>query len=44
LPHREWLRAISVFPKIPEMRKTLLNIEKRIKELEKRLFSERKEK
>src|SRR4030043_1408147 len=42
VPHREWLRAISVFPKIPEMRKTLLEIQKRVKELEKRFFSERK--
>jgi UDP-3-O-[3-hydroxymyristoyl] glucosamine N-acyltransferase len=44
VPHREWLRAISVFPKMPEMRKTLLDIEKRVKELEKRFLSERKEK
>jgi UDP-3-O-[3-hydroxymyristoyl] glucosamine N-acyltransferase len=43
VPHREWLRAISIFPKLPEMRKTLLDIEKRLKELEKRSFSERKE-
>jgi hypothetical protein len=27
---------------MPEMRKTLLDIEKRVKELEKRFFSERK--
>lgn len=44
VPHREWLRAVSVFPKMPEMRKTLLDIEKRVKELEKRFLSERKEK
>ena len=44
LPHREFLRTITVFPKLPEMRKTLLDIEKRLKELEKRSFSERKEK
>jgi UDP-3-O-[3-hydroxymyristoyl] glucosamine N-acyltransferase len=44
LPHREYLRSITVLPKLPEMRKTLLDIEKRLKELEKRFFSERKEK
>ena len=44
VPHREWLRAISVFPKMPEMRKTLLDIEKRLKELEKKFLSEGKEK
>jgi UDP-3-O-[3-hydroxymyristoyl] glucosamine N-acyltransferase len=44
LPHREFLRTISVFPKLPEMRKMLLDIEKRLKELENRFFSERKEK
>jgi len=44
LPHREFLRAISVFPKLPEMRKTLLDIEKRLKELEKKFLSEGKEK
>ncbi len=44
LPHREFLRVVSLFPKLPEMRKTLLHIEKRIEELEKRIASERKEK
>jgi len=44
LPHREFLRAITTFPKLPEMRKTLLDIERRLKELEKKLFSEGKEK
>ena len=44
LPHREFLRAISVFPKLPEMRKTLLDIEKRLKELEKKFLSEGKDK
>ncbi len=43
LPHREFLRAISVFPKLPEMRKTLLEIEKRLGRLEKK-NSEGKEK
>jgi len=44
LPHREFLRVVSLFPKLPELRKTLLHIEKRIEELEKRIASERKEK
>jgi UDP-3-O-[3-hydroxymyristoyl] glucosamine N-acyltransferase len=44
LPHREFLRTITVFPKLPEMRKTLLDIEKRLKELEKKFLSEGKEK
>jgi UDP-3-O-[3-hydroxymyristoyl] glucosamine N-acyltransferase len=44
LPHREFLRAITVFPKLPEMRKTLLDIEKRLKKMEEALSSEGKEK
>ena len=44
LPHREFLRAITTFPKLPEMRKTLLDLEKRIRKLEEALSSEKKEK
>jgi UDP-3-O-[3-hydroxymyristoyl] glucosamine N-acyltransferase len=44
LPHREFLRAITVFPKLPEMRKTLIEIEKRLAKIEKTLSSEGKEK
>ncbi len=44
LPHREFLRAITVFPKLPEMKKTLNEIEKRLKELEKNVLSVREEK
>ncbi len=44
LPHREFLRAITVFPKLPEMRKTLLDLEKRIKKMEAALAPEGKEK
>jgi UDP-3-O-[3-hydroxymyristoyl] glucosamine N-acyltransferase len=44
LPHREFLRAITVFPKLPEMRKVLLDIEKRFKKIEEKIFLERKEK
>jgi UDP-3-O-[3-hydroxymyristoyl] glucosamine N-acyltransferase len=34
-PHREWLRAQVVFPKLPEMRKNLSALEKRVEALEK---------
>jgi UDP-3-O-[3-hydroxymyristoyl] glucosamine N-acyltransferase len=44
LPHREFLRAITVFPKLPEMRKTLIEIEKRLKRIEDTLSSKGKEK
>jgi UDP-3-O-[3-hydroxymyristoyl] glucosamine N-acyltransferase len=44
LPHREFLRAITVFPKLPEMRKTLIEIEKRLKKIEEILSPEGKEK
>jgi len=44
LPHREFLRAITTFPKLPEMKKTLLDLEKRIRKLEGALSSEKKEK
>ncbi len=43
LPHREFLRAITTFPKLPEMRKTLMEIEKRLKKIEETLLSGRKE-
>jgi UDP-3-O-[3-hydroxymyristoyl] glucosamine N-acyltransferase len=44
LPHREFLRAATVFPKLPEMRKTLIEIEKHLKKIEETLSSEGKEK
>jgi len=44
LPHREFLRAITTFPKLPEMRKTLLDLEKRIEKMEEALSLEGKEK
>jgi len=44
LPHREFLRAITVFPKLPEMRKTLLDLEKRLQKMEEALSLEGKEK
>jgi UDP-3-O-[3-hydroxymyristoyl] glucosamine N-acyltransferase len=44
LPHRDFLRVANIFPKLPEMRKTLLEIEKRLKRIEETLSSEGKEK
>jgi UDP-3-O-[3-hydroxymyristoyl] glucosamine N-acyltransferase len=44
LPHREFLRAITVFPKLPEMRKILLDVEKRLKKIEEAFSSKEKEK
>ena len=35
LPHREWLKAQAVLPKLPEMRKTLNELARKIAELEK---------
>lgn len=44
LPHREFLRAINVFPKLPEMRKTFMEFQRRLKRIEETLFTEGKEK
>ncbi len=44
LPHREFLRSNAVFPKLPEMRKTLIDMEKRLKKIEEALSSRGKEK
>ncbi|MDP3015663.1 MAG: UDP-3-O-(3-hydroxymyristoyl)glucosamine N-acyltransferase [Deltaproteobacteria bacterium] len=43
-PHREWLRAVNIFQKLPEMKKTLIRIEKRLKELGEALSLKEKEK
>jgi len=43
-PHRETLRMVAAFPKLPEMRKTLIEIEKRLKKIEEALSSGEKEK
>jgi UDP-3-O-[3-hydroxymyristoyl] glucosamine N-acyltransferase len=37
IPHREWLRSMGTIPKLPEMRKTLSALEKRVHELEEKL-------
>ncbi|MBP1717352.1 MAG: lpxD [Deltaproteobacteria bacterium] len=34
-PHREWLKAQAVFPRLPEIKKNLAALEKRVAELEK---------
>lgn len=44
LPQREYIRAITTLPKLPEMRKTLIEIEKRLKKIEETLSSRGKEK
>jgi UDP-3-O-[3-hydroxymyristoyl] glucosamine N-acyltransferase len=44
LPHREFLRAVSVFPKLPEIKKTLAEIEKRLKKVEETILPGEKEK
>lgn len=44
LPHRQFLRVATVFPKLPEMRKNLIEIEKRLKKIEESFFLEEKEK
>ena len=43
LPHKQWLRTAMAVPKIPELRKTVLDLEKRLKVLEARLPAEREE-
>ncbi len=37
IPHREWLRSMGTIPKLPEMRKTMNALEKRVLELEEKL-------
>ena len=44
MPHREFLRVNAVFSRLPEMRKTLIEIEKRFKKIEEALSSKGKEK
>ena len=41
LPHKQWLRTAMALPKVPELRKTVLDLERRIKELEARLPQEK---
>ncbi len=37
MPHRDWLRSQSVFPKLPELKKKVEELEKKVKELERDL-------
>jgi len=34
IPHKEWLKSMAVVPKLPDLRKTIASLEKRIAELE----------
>jgi len=40
IPHKDWLRASSIYAKLPEMRRTISALEKRIAELEKSCATE----
>ncbi|HLA50843.1 MAG TPA: UDP-3-O-(3-hydroxymyristoyl)glucosamine N-acyltransferase, partial [Thermodesulfobacteriota bacterium] len=33
MPHREWLKAQNIFAKLPEMRKKILELEKKIEKI-----------
>jgi UDP-3-O-[3-hydroxymyristoyl] glucosamine N-acyltransferase len=37
LPHREWLRVEATIPKLPAMRQHLIELARRLEELEKKL-------
>ena len=37
MPHKEWLKAMAIVPRLPELRKTVGALEKRIAELEAKL-------
>jgi UDP-3-O-[3-hydroxymyristoyl] glucosamine N-acyltransferase len=39
MPHRTWLKASSVFPKLPEMRKAIVALEHKIEHLQQQLDS-----
>lgn len=43
-PHREWLRTVATLSKLPEMKKSLMDIEERLKKIEAALSSIGKEK
>ncbi|MBN1663372.1 MAG: UDP-3-O-(3-hydroxymyristoyl)glucosamine N-acyltransferase [Deltaproteobacteria bacterium] len=44
LPHREWLRAASCFPRLPEMRKNVGSLTKRLETLENVVHNIKKDK
>jgi UDP-3-O-[3-hydroxymyristoyl] glucosamine N-acyltransferase len=37
MPHRQWLRVTNCIPRLPEMRRTITDLERRVAELEKEL-------
>lgn len=39
MPHKEWLKATTIFAKLPDMRKKLLALERTVKKLEAQLVS-----
>jgi UDP-3-O-[3-hydroxymyristoyl] glucosamine N-acyltransferase len=39
IPNRDWLKASAVFRKLPELRKTINELERRLAELEKKLHA-----
>ena len=41
MPHRDFLRMTAVSQKLPEMKKTLVEIEKRLKRMEEAISSKR---
>jgi UDP-3-O-[3-hydroxymyristoyl] glucosamine N-acyltransferase len=43
IPHRDWLRMVMTLPRVPEMRKTLMEIEKRLTKIEEAIPLEKKE-
>ena len=40
MPHRDWLKSSAIYSKLPELRKTVSTLEKRIAELEKLMQTE----
>jgi UDP-3-O-[3-hydroxymyristoyl] glucosamine N-acyltransferase len=44
IPHREWLRMVTAMPKVPEMRRKLIDIEKRLTRMEETISLEKEEK
>jgi len=44
MPHREWLRMVATFPKLPGIKKILTDIEARLKKIEETIFEKDKEK
>jgi UDP-3-O-[3-hydroxymyristoyl] glucosamine N-acyltransferase len=43
MPHKEWLKSAMVVPRLPEMKKTVSSLEKRIAELEAKLHQNSQE-